>query len=691
NTRLLMFSDQESASQKDKNNIMSCITSTDSVASDRSDETSDDGPDEVSEVECIINPKIQKVSQYVIENPESTNTQLFSMLALLSAYVPGSYLLESECQQILGPPDPIHGGPPFEERMKTFIDFISKSGPKCKIHQKLAPECVVLLNDLGISRSATARNLMSSLCGDQIEPHLIRFIKDLLTKREMGEKVKDKFSRLIEDIKKHEGFYKALSVLRTASDKFGLNPVFPEVVARLNYIARNPPHYGYAIKWANKAIERDPLNSYFADTLGQIHKHRLLKTEGFENIMNIADKAFEAFKDVERKAEEEESSKTATADTGSTSDTFNNRGLFGFLQVAKITFEKLSQQQRKSLIQNKKMEVEAKFEFFEWYLGFSRPDMKTLEPPFFWKDVAYCYKHYTTIPAAESTSFPGLLVCLDHGLFTSKERRAEFLEAEKTVSDLEEIRGVLKTTYEENVDDVKVAERYILSNIVLSNKMPDSPQLTSVRELKTIIQRFLGIERSHRSPGFYLLVLLLLWPEEKPPALQGDATQLPLDLMFDCDLQQYVTLMKKAFERAKYAKYLRGRHLLPLFFLGTGSGLSKWVHKSRLDAVVEEKVDVELAGVQQNKNTKKSVRIADMWIKGEVWQLPEIKKILLPVKPCQSPVRLQQQEEQEVFVCPGGRKIKTSIQRQLDAAVLRPPLFYLGFTIQAMSLKIIAF
>ncbi|XP_071316041.1 sterile alpha motif domain-containing protein 9-like [Trachinotus anak] len=662
---------------------------------------------------------IENISHYVNNHPNSTNTQLFSVLALLSAYVPGSYLLKSQCQQILGPPDPIHGGPPFEERMEPFTCFINKvnlsCGHICLIHQMSAQRAVELLADVGISRSAMVGNLFS-LCGHQAQPDIIQFIKDLLTKREMGENGKEKFSRLIEHILKHENFYQALRVLRTASYRFKHNPVFPQTVSRLNYIAKRTPNYERAEEWANKAIERAPDNSYVADTLGQIYKNRLMReAKTLHCTLNMTEEALGAFKEVEEKAEREEGPEMAdTAGTVSTSKSFNNRGLFGFIQVAKIVSEKLYAQPRRRFIQTKQREVKAKFDFFEWYLTYSKPDMTTSEPSYFWKDVALCYKYYTTKTAAESTSFPGLLDCLNHGLFTSKGRRAGFEENEKTVSDLEAIHDDLKTTYEKNVDDVKVAERYILSNIILSNRMPDSSHLTPVRELQTIIHGFLGTDERHRSPEFCLLVLLLFWPEEQPQVVQeeddeevdqqatecntsedktwededsneeqetrGEPAQVPLDHMVNPDLQQYVTFMEEAYERAKYAKYLRGRYLLPLFFLGKGSGLSKWIHKSRLDAIVERKVDTELADEQDERSKKKVRQINDMWINGEVWQVPEIQDILLPVRvePCHSSMTSQEHEEQEVFVCVGEKKIKASTAVKLDTS----EFFYLGFTIR---------
>ncbi|KAK9521865.1 hypothetical protein VZT92_019841 [Zoarces viviparus] len=651
------------------------------------------------------------LSEYMQQNPMSTNTQLFSFLALLNAYVPESYLLMSECQQILGPPDPIHGGPPFEERMEPFTFCINESSQKCMIDPLVAQISVQVLADLGISRSATVKKLMFYLCGDQPQPHILQFVKDLLTKRELGVNGEEKFSRLIEDIREKEKFSNAVSVLKTASNKLRQYHIYPQTLSRLYYIRGGNIDYNKAEEWARTAIDRAPNNSYVADTLGQVYKNRFMReARRLEDILPMAKTAFRAFKEVERKAEKEEGPEmNDMAGTVSISNSFNDRGLFGFIQVAKIAFEKLGA--ARSFIQNLKMEVKTKFDFFEWYLTYSKPDMTSTEPHYFWKDVALCYEKYTTEAAAESRSFPGLLDGLNHGLFTSKGRRAGFEEAEQTVSDLEEIQEDLKTTYEANPDNVKAAESYILSNILLSNKMHNSPKLTPVSELKAIIHRFLDTDVGRRSPEFYLMALLLFWPEEEPQVVQDEddeeveqpATddegseeqtceveesneeQEPSrepgqhDLMFEPDLRQHVTFMEKAFGNS-VAKYLRGRYLVPLFFLGKGSGLSRWIHKSRLDAIVENEVDAELAGEQDESDEEKLRRINEKWITGDVWRIPEVEDMLLPVRVEHTPTMPQEHEEEEVLVCAGGKKIKVKVVEPCSA--LSTMLFYLGFTIQ---------
>ncbi|XP_036001958.1 sterile alpha motif domain-containing protein 9-like [Fundulus heteroclitus] len=638
-----------------------------------------------------------------------TNTKLFSMLALLNAYVPDSYLIMEECQQILGPPDPIHGGPPFEDRMKPFSDLLRVSGSRVDlVHPDIAMRCLELFADLlNIRRSSVADDCIYLLCGEQAQPDTVHLVKDLLTKREMGQKGKEKFSYLIQDIITEETFGQALRVLKNASNKFKDKHIFPQTVARLYYIGGSKPNFKKAEIWAKEAIKRAQNNSYAADTLGQVYKNHLLKkaTLPYE-IKGIAEKAFEAFRDVENKAQRELGRELSEwVGYGNFSDGFNNRGHFGFIQVAKIISGKY--RHLHPFKQSLKSEVEDKFEFFEWYLNYSKLDKITVEPDYFWKDVATCYKAYTGDDAADSTSFPALVDCLNHGLFVSKERRAKFSVTEKTQSDLEQIRDELKTDYENNVDDVQVAERYVLSNIILSNKVPDSPQQPLVRELQQILQRFLSTGVHESDPEFYLLVLLLFWPEENPrtgeendneelntPETEEDQLQdqpseeviinkddpgenperPPLGLIFDPDLEHCVTLMEKTYDNV-YGKYLRGRYLLPLFFLGKGRGLSRWIHRSRLDAVVQRHVETESDNdpSEPNPNKTKRKKINHMWKSGDVWELSEIQNMLQPIQIETT------QEEAKVTVCAGGKKITSRID---DKPLKSPVRFYLGFNIR---------
>ena len=184
--------------------------------------------------EISVEELVEHCVLYMKENPTSTNTQLFCMLALLKAYVPESYLLS--VKRFLAHLIPSMEPPPLEDRMEPFTIFIRKSSPNpgqehvCMIDQVSAQWVLKVMADSGIPRSATVTHMMNSLCGVQAEPHVLQFINDLLTKREKVENGKEKFSRLVEDIWNYENLYKALFVLKRASTIFRENAVFPQVV-----------------------------------------------------------------------------------------------------------------------------------------------------------------------------------------------------------------------------------------------------------------------------------------------------------------------------------------------------------------------------------------------------------------------------------------------------------------------------
>ncbi|KAL6118373.1 uncharacterized protein ACO6RY_03185 [Pungitius sinensis] len=412
-----------------------------------------------------------------------------------------------------------------------------------------------------------------------------------------------------------------------------------------------------------------------------------------EDTERMGKEALKAFEDVEKKAEREVGQNMMEmAGTISISKTFNNRGRFGFIQAAQIFLTKLPRQKRGRYIQNLKMKIEAKFDFFERYLTFSQPDGTATEPHYFWKDIVLCYKMYTTEKAAESVSFPGLLEALNRGLFTSKGRRAGFVKAELTVPDLERIQEDLRTAYEADPDNVQAAESYVLSNIILGQEMHDSPKLTPLSELQAIINRLL--ETGSKTPELHLMAVLLFWPEEEPEAVPDeddeevepqateDEESQSLELLSNPDVKRYVALMEKAYMTSD-AKYHRGRCLLPLFFLGKGSGLSRWIHKSRLDKIVENEVNNELAAESVQSAKKKWKLFCKKWADGDVWKIPEIQDMLLPIRVelPDSPKTPQEHEEEEVLAYARAKKIKIKTNREPNSSPC-PVLFYLGFTIQ---------
>ncbi|PWA25515.1 hypothetical protein CCH79_00020219 [Gambusia affinis] len=235
-------------------------------------------------------------------------TQLLSFLSLLNAYVPGSYLLESDCS-----------------------DFL-------KHDHSLQ----------GVARSDTARDFLLRFCPDEVSPCLLGFIKDLLTKREhkkdgsIEDSDMEKFSTLILNINEVEDKNQSASVLKVASKKFDKNSLFPQALARLYY--GELEDFKEAEFWAKKAIERDPKKSFIADTLGQVHKNHLrnkrLSIEPRE-LLQLAQKAIEAFEHEEKLAEEEHRKSLTEDEKSKVLWGLNTTGQFGFLQVCNILFDLL--------------------------------------------------------------------------------------------------------------------------------------------------------------------------------------------------------------------------------------------------------------------------------------------------------------------------------------------------------------
>lgn len=590
-------------------------------------------------------------------------TQLAAYLSLLNAYVPGSYLLESQCLHFVKCKD---GDKPLEDRMKPFSHLIVtfqqdgiRSGKKvCMAHPMIAQCCTKLMAEVDVTRSDTARNLLTRLCIDVVPPFLFGFVKDMLTKRKAKpedtkkeentvdhtEVKVEKFSKLIQDIQNMEDKAECVSVLKVASWVFAQNPFFPQALARFYYIELKD--YKKAEMWANTAKQRDPRNSFVADTLGHVHKNHLKNVESPDQpreVLQLAKKAIEAFKHEEQLAENEQG--TGMKDDGNTkvSRVFNTRGLFGYLQVCNLVYDLLVRQNEtwqrvltgnvsmgsvlellgnnrlfsfNDLISSLRPEVEKKCAFFEKYLTYSKVDRKKDDPQYISKDTSECYRKYVRDP--ESKQF--------------EQNRAGFIQKLK-----------------QNLADTSAGELSCLGREYTESELKDITTqweeifLQSFCESLTAIRRKMPLSSSD-APELHLVTLLLRWPSD------GDDK---------CafDLGQLIQCMQHSYEHA-YETYFRSRHLRPLFFIGKGRGLSKIVHRNVLETLF----------LGQN-----SGQIQD-WSDEKVFHNPRVRERLLKVEGVVQNYR--------VCATIGGKAIKVDANLRNSLRKPRQVLFYLGFTIR---------
>lgn len=366
-------------------------------------------------------------------------------------------------------------------------------------------------------------------------------------------------------------------------------------------------HYERAIHWAKVAIRRDEKNSFIRDTLGQVHKNHLKniiykeplplknKEEYAKKILQYGKKAAEAFKAEQEVALEEQAPEMQEHGLTSTSTIFNNRGMFGYMQVAKIIFDHIKNlheewpmvltnetapdrflssyhsgkcEKYEGFITSLRDEVEDKFNFFEWYLLYSKPSIHKDEPKYFWPEVYTCYSKFVTQGSHKNKSALQIL----------KENKAStFAGLLSTYTDLELITLQWKEIYLDSPNDVQVIQNYIGANVMLSQSKDSMTALRPLDELQVMLQNLWTEQKKERSPEFYLLVLLLFWP---------DAQESRHNIV---DIAECVGYMCSSFENT-YKNYLRSRYLVPLFFLKIGHGLQRFVHVSHLDekSIAEE-------------------------------------------------------------------------------------------------------
>ncbi|XP_076145799.1 sterile alpha motif domain-containing protein 9-like [Alosa pseudoharengus] len=373
--------------------------------------------------------------------------QLFAIIALVNTYAPGSDFLLDQCKKFLQISHSILRQQSFEEQMGHFSDLLitytnfEKNSKYVRVaHPKIGKKCVQLFRDHGLSMGEVTRLFLQHFCAEIASPCLLQTTKTMLIMREVRGKNKEKhtFSQLIQDIKdeeekqgKRERGEMCKTLLMEASKIFKDRPTFPQALARCYYLLvdKKKPikkrDYINAEKWAKEAIKRHPNNSFIMDTLGQVHKHHLIHYLNGQycqsEVLRLGLLAIVAFQEEEEAAEVEEGDGNVNEANVNISPTFNMRGKLGYLQVAEKLFESLQKidndwcdvlrcsrmkeslriklkDKYRNLTMNLRAEVERRFEFFEEYLTYSKPDSVRDDPTYIREYADNCYTKYVGAP-----------------------------------------------------------------------------------------------------------------------------------------------------------------------------------------------------------------------------------------------------------------------------------------------------
>uniref|UniRef100_A0A8C1RJT9 Sterile alpha motif domain-containing protein 9-like n=1 Tax=Cyprinus carpio TaxID=7962 RepID=A0A8C1RJT9_CYPCA len=337
----------------------------------------------------------EEMVNHIEKDTKSSSTRLLSFLALINSYVPGLHLLKLFCEDFIKEEEwsTDEGKPSLEIIMKPFKDLrliFSEGEQKANCirlaHPLIADACLKMLTEHKLTRYDIAHDFLNSMVKGK-ESNYEKICKSMLVTRPKGLIEKEKFSRLILDINRENKPNQCIYLLRIASKLFATDTFYPQALARLYYI---------------KIQGENPKNSHIRDTLGQVHKNHLSRIwtqrkwrnepcTDIKTCLDIAKDAIDAFQAEEKAAKDE----LANPNT-----TFNNRALFGFLQVCKDIFK----QNDRDFISGLREDVEQKYDFFEWYLAYSKLSFKEEEPDYFlfWRTASFLKIRHQCVLSGES-------------------------------------------------------------------------------------------------------------------------------------------------------------------------------------------------------------------------------------------------------------------------------------------------
>ncbi|XP_030579771.1 sterile alpha motif domain-containing protein 9-like [Archocentrus centrarchus] len=283
--------------------------------------------------------------------------QLFSFLALLNAYVNGSYVSLSLCEELLGIKNPLWKQETLQDKMNPYstllITFtVEEHGTYQAVrflHQMIATKSIKVLNQKWLSLSEITINILHC---DRIykscmgKDFLVQNIQSMLITRHRKEQGDDKdtlFSPLIEEIYAEEGPDKTKKVLERAIVRFDRSATLPQALARHFYLKEKD--FISALDWALNAQNKNS-NSYIADTVGQVYKSHLKKKikdplipEELDECLTLGYNAVNAFRESQELAKADEQVDPFDLRSRKRPKSYNTSGYVGETEVMMILLD----------------------------------------------------------------------------------------------------------------------------------------------------------------------------------------------------------------------------------------------------------------------------------------------------------------------------------------------------------------
>ncbi|CAH2291900.1 sterile alpha motif domain-containing 9-like [Pelobates cultripes] len=572
----------------------------------------------------------------------STETRLLRYVALLNHYVHNSYISLSHCEAFLG----IKPYLEKEEDKLSHCNFINTLSDPVKLmlielredtfwtsnirilHPLIAEELLVQLSN-NYPQSKIAMDLLKeeSLLHHKFgREEFVTFIRHLFLRRHKksrGDNVDTFFSPFIEHVcKREKAVEMAIKLLEAAYIRFDNDAFFAQQLARLHY---KNERFEDAKKWAETAKSHSPHDSFILDTEGQVYKKwfNVNKEQYLKDIHSI-----DIISVIERGLKSMECFKAAQKAAKAETDTMNNAGFFGEIDVGCSLLYLLSKLDFFSQNDGKNTELlkylltkytpadletpwsrihgrlkglyQNIYDALEWLsdeVGYFQIDKiddgeagprgedKTNNPRKWVSDKTREFANYFN---------SHLIKGIENSLVREKQFVKKmsiyqlgggsttailFLLSDSPKDEKQARLEAILQCYgpnvcQESLDNIDLIN-YIMCHIALGSVSTESTKLLPFKKLRDMSKRFLK-DRTQFPPSAYLIVFMIYWPDDKFDEEHND------------------NILTSAVKTAKYLHELRLKNVPVrkkrtnvLFFLGKGYGYQKVIHRSTIEKLIE--------------------------------------------------------------------------------------------------------
>ncbi|CAM5155807.1 unnamed protein product [Eretmochelys imbricata] len=593
-------------------------------------------------------------------------TRLMKYVALLNSYVHGSYISLSHCEAFLGL------GAYTEKREYDFKNNLSEQARLIFIELRANTtyiSCVQIIHHL------VAKEILHQLSGSEPQSQIamnllqekmlfqhrfgreefIKFIRDLFIRRDKksrGDNTDSLFSPFIEHVCKVENCEKAIEVLKTAYECLGKDAYFAQQLARLHY---HHEKFEDAEYWAGVAKSHLPYDSFILDTEGQVYRKWFSSTVDKETdgatpgevieMIEIALKAMKCFRAAQQAAKSE-------------IDNMNNAGYFGevevgcrllkFLSTLEV-FPRNTQGEHPELVRylltdyipeeikkpwgklhsclkGLRQKIYNALEWISEDLSYFQTDKnqnkeneaeekeeQVYNPRKWLKRQSEVYAKFFTseYPMGENKAGPETQLVRRMNIYkygggsvTTMLSLFSDSKDERSVKKLEKIISLYAEDPQKgSLEDIDLIN-YILCHITLACLSPGSSKLLPFETLRELSNRFFKQRRTAFPASAHFLLTLLYWPDD---ALDRESNLDKNDILIGA-LQS----MKHLYDIKMKNVAPRKKRIYTHFFLGKGNGLGKFVHKTRIDKLID--------GSLNERRMK--------WLHGDVWKIGKVHSVL---------------------------------------------------------------